>query len=259
MKFVIITDIHLGPEGYWRGILRKINANAKQYLTNFVVKMNNDTKPEFVIVLGDLIEDDNPKKDTENLKYIVSKLSGLNCPVHYVAGNHDLRNVSETELMNIFQQKCLYYSFDSNNIHYIVLFSRVVGKEETRIDGTQLEWLRQELHKTNHKCIVFVHHGLADQSLQGNAWFNEKPEYALIENRNTVRSVLEEQKNVLAVFNSHLHWDKKHVHNSIPYYTIQSFIENEDDKGIASEAYAIVDVSNNKVFVKVEGNYSKEL
>ena len=42
MKFAIITDIHLGAEAYCKGILRKINQEAKTFLDDFVEKMNNN-------------------------------------------------------------------------------------------------------------------------------------------------------------------------------------------------------------------------
>jgi DNA repair exonuclease SbcCD nuclease subunit len=36
MKFAILTDIHLGPEGYFKGVLRKANKNVKVYLDEFM-------------------------------------------------------------------------------------------------------------------------------------------------------------------------------------------------------------------------------
>ncbi len=259
MKFVILTDIHLGPEGYWKEVLRKINQDAKIFLENFIQEMNNNVKPDFVAVLGDLVEDDNPKNDKANIVYIVKALKKLNCPVHYVTGNHDLKNISENELKKLFKQKKLFYFFDSNNFHFIVLFSKVFRKDEYRIviPDDQIYWLKQDLKKSDKRCIIFIHHGLADQKLKGNPWFEGRPERCLIKNRKEIRNILEKSNKVLAVFNSHLHWDKKTTHKAIPYFTIQSLVENEEDKGIASEAYAVVNISDNKVKVEVGGNYSK--
>jgi hypothetical protein len=63
----------------------------------------------------------------------------------------------------------------------------------------------------------------------------------------------------VAVFNGHLHRNHLDIHDNIPYYTIQSFTENEDDKGIPSEAYAIVDIEASSSKVNILGNYPKEL
>ena len=69
MKFAILTDIHLGPEGYHKGVLRKMNKDVKFFLDDFIKEMNNNVKPEFVVVLGDLIEDDNEASDRNNINY----------------------------------------------------------------------------------------------------------------------------------------------------------------------------------------------
>lgn len=257
MKFVILTDIHLGPESYFKGVLRKVNKDVKIYLEEFIEEMNSNVKPEFVAVLGDLVEDDNKENDKNNIVYIVKLLKKLECPVYYVAGNHDLRNISEGELAGLFNQNSLYYSFDSSDFHFIVLFSKDIREESILIADEQKKWLENDLNKTDKKCIVFVHHGLADQNLKGNPWFEGKPWLCLVVNRKEIRNILEQSNKALAVFNGHLHWDKKDIHNSIPYFTVQSLVENEDNKGVASESYAIIDIVKDKVDVEIRGKYPK--
>lgn len=259
MKFAILTDIHLGGEKYYKGILRKINKDAKIFLDNFVAEMNNNVQPEFVVVLGDLIEDDNEINDKINIDYIVKLLKQLECPVYYVAGNHDLKNISEDELAKLFNQKKLYYSFDSSRFHFIVLFSRVSEDRTIWIPNEQKEWLKQDLDKTDKKSVVFVHHGLADQDLTGNPWFEGKPKNCLIANRQEIRNIFSVSNKVIASFNSHLHWDKKNIYDNIPYFTIQSLTENEDDKGIASETHAVVNIEDKKINVDIKGNYPKKM
>lgn len=258
MKFVILTDIHLGPENYHNGILRKINKDAKLFLSNFVKEMNTIVRPQFVAVLGDLIQDDNSEADEENIRYVVNSLEKLICPAYYIAGNHDLKNISEGKLAELFKQKRLNYSFNSSDLHFVVLFSKKISEGNIKITKDQIDWLKKDLSDSRKKCIVFVHHGLADQNLKGNPWFEGKPGSCLIDNRKNIRSVLEKSGKVISVFNSHLHWDKKNIHHLIPYFTIQSLTENEADKGIPSEAYAVVNIVNNEVAVNIRGNYPKE-
>jgi len=258
MKFSILTDIHLGSEGYYKSVLRKMNKDVKKFLDDFVSEMNNNIKPEFIVVLGDLIEDDNETNDKKNIDYIVKLLKKLECPVYYVAGNHDLKNISEVELAKLFNQESLYYSFDSDSLHFIVLFSKVLEDRSIWIPDEQKEWLKQDLNKTDRKSIVFVHHGLADQDLTGNPWFENAPEYCLLKNRREIRDLFLTSNKVIAVFNGHLHWNKLDIHNNIPYFTIQSLTENEDNKGIASETHAIVNIEDNKINVDIKGNYPKK-
>jgi len=149
MKFAILTDIHLGPEGFYKGTLRKINSNVKYFLDNFVDDINNDVKPEFVIVLGDLIQEDNAENDKKNLAYIVNLLTKLEYPVYYATGNHDLKNISKDELAKIFRQNSLFYSFNSDSYHFIVLFSKRIRKGYTIIEDDQKNWLENDLKETN--------------------------------------------------------------------------------------------------------------
>lgn len=258
MKFAILTDIHLGLEGYYEGVLRKINRDARKFINSFIKEMNDTVKPDFVVVLGDLIEDDNRERDMENISYVADRLTELKCPVYYVAGNHDLKNISEKKLRELLKLESLYYSFDYDNFHFIVLYSKTVEEDKIRIPENERFWLINDLEESDKNCIVFVHHSLADQDLEGNPWFEGRPKHCLVGNRNQVRNILEESGEVMAVFNSHLHWDRKDIHNGIPYFTIQSLVENEEDRGIASEAYAVVNLEDGDIQVEVKGNYSKK-
>lgn len=94
--------------------------------------------------------------------------------------------------------------------------------------------------------------------MTGNPWFEGKPKNCLIANRTEIRNIFSTSNKVIASFNSHLHWDKQDIHDNISYFTIQSLTENEDDKGIASETHAVVNIEGNKIDVDIKGNYSKK-
>ncbi len=258
MRFVVLSDIHIGPEGYYKGILRRVSKDVKIFLDDFVEDMISNVKPDFIVVLGDLINDVNSLVDKQNIDYIVKLLKKVGCPVYYVVGNHDLKNISDVEFLNLLGHGSLYYSFDVGDYHFVVLYSVVLDDQTIVVPEEQVKWLRRNLNETDKQSIVFVHHGLAEHNLHGNPWFEGKPKNCLIANREEVRDVLSESNKVVASFNGHLHWNRYHVHDNIPYFTIQSFTENEDNKGIASEAYAVVDVEDDKISVDVKGNYPKK-
>jgi 3',5'-cyclic-AMP phosphodiesterase len=259
MRFVILSDIHLGPEESYKGIVRKISRNVKPKLDNFIEEMNQKTKPGFVMVLGDLIQDENQAADKENVTYLAERMRALECPVYYAAGNHDLRNLSEQEFSGLLSMERLFYSFDEGSYHFIVLFSkRYEDGIRFHIPEEQVKWLKEDLKESDRECIIFVHYGLADQDLAGNPWFEGRPEKCLIKNREEVRGILSKSGKVIAAFNSHLHWDRMHLHDGIPYFTIQSFVENEQDKGVPSEAYALVQLSEQAIEVNIKGIYQKK-
>lgn len=257
MRFAIISDIHLGLENQYQNV--PSDKNIKSYLNNFVEEMNINVKPEFVIVLGDLIEDFNKINDQININYITNLFQKLKCAVYYVAGNHDLKNISKMEFVKIVEQNNLYYSFDKNNFHFIVLFSEETKDTESFISNKQMDWLKTDLSKTNKQSIVFVHHCLSNQNLTGNPWFKGMPKKCLVSNRDEVREIISSSNKVIAVFNGHLHWNKKNTHRDIPYFTINSLSDNANEKKIASEAYAVVNIENDTINVDVKGNYPKKL
>ncbi|MFA5791637.1 MAG: metallophosphoesterase [Candidatus Paceibacterota bacterium] len=254
MKFAIISDIHIGEEKEHKGIIRKMSRYSLEFISAFINKMNSEIKPFFVINLGDTINDINYNVDVKNLKIVISNFKQLNCPMYHLVGNHEQKTIKIKELEKLLNHKPLFYSFDQADYHFIVLFSE---RKNLSIEDNQKNWLKTDLEKTTRKSIIFVHHALADQDLTGNFWFEENPERALIINRKEIRKILEDSKKVIAVFNGHLHWNRMDVHNNIPYFNIQSLVENFQNKDIPSNSYAVVKLTNELIDVDIKGTDSQ--
>ncbi|MBU1323387.1 hypothetical protein KKE75_05015, partial [Patescibacteria group bacterium] len=102
--------------------------------------------------------------------------------------------------------------------------------------------------------IIFSHYGLAEDDMKNNFWFESKPHYALIKNRLDVRKILEKSGKVVAVISGHQHWNRIHVHNNIPYFTVTSLIENFKNDGIPAAAYTIINLNKQQIIVDIQGN-----
>lgn len=255
MKFTIISDIHIGPLGYSdERVLRKLTNHSEELLSEFVQRMNKEIHPQFVVQLGDVIEDDNPENDKTNFKKAIDGLSKLQCPVYNVVGNHDLVSQTEDDLLELFGRKKLYGSSDEGSYHLIFLFSDDRDDILPIISDEQREWLEADLKKTEKPTIVFIHHSLADQDLTGNFWFEGLPDRCLVGNRKEIRKILEESGKVVAVVNGHLHWNKMDVHNGIPYFNVQSLVEDVHGDGVPSSSYTIVNINDELITVDVVGN-----
>jgi alkaline phosphatase len=255
MKFAVLADLHFGPDGYWNDKKRTIHKTFRKDLRNFIKEVNSSVKLSFVIALGDLIAGENKIKDIRGINKTRRILSKLKSQVYHLVGNHDLKNISEKEFLKLINQQSSYYSFDKEDYHFIVLDTLSKKNKSLNIDQTQLAWLKRDLASTKKKTIIFTHYSLADQDLKGNPWFEGAPDFCLVKNRKEVRKILEDSKKVLAVINGHLHWNNKKIHKGIPYFTIQSLVENEGDKGIGTGAYAIVELKKNKISIDVKGRY----
>jgi hypothetical protein len=264
MKFAIINDIHLGPidKGYKDGVQRKLMGKAEELVRNFVKLMNQQEKPEFVINLGDSIEDVNNKdQDIKFFKQVITLLDDLIMPTYWTIGNHDVRSINQNDIANLLGYDKMYYSFDHSNYHFVLLSFEMTGNHtenlheiRAEIADKQLGWLQDDLNSTDKPTVVCIHYGVTEDNMKGNFWFEGEPEYALLGNRKKLREVLEDHSNVIAVFNAHQHWNRMHVHNGIPYFTLTSLVENFKNDGIPSGAHTIVNLNSDRILVEVKGN-----
>jgi hypothetical protein len=219
--------------------------------------MSHEVKPDIVVNLGDVIEDESEELDELRYRQFLGLLTGLPCPVRHVVGNHDSVHLSDTRLAELLGTQELYQSVDVAGVHLVVLRSVERKDRDVRLPEAQLAWLEADLAQTALPCVVCIHHPLSDMDLTGNRWFEKAPHICRVANRREVRALLEQSGKVRAVFNGHAHWNHLDVVNGIPYVTLQSLIENVDDDapGRAAAAHAVVDVSAKRLVIDVFGEH----
>jgi len=122
MRFALISDEHFGPNAFFEGKLRKLTAQAPELCRAFVERMNQEVKPDLVVNLGDVIEDESHARDLEHYGQFIEILSHLESPVLHVAGNHDQVNLSDDDLRRLWQHEGeLHYGKDVAGVHFSVL------------------------------------------------------------------------------------------------------------------------------------------
>jgi 3',5'-cyclic AMP phosphodiesterase CpdA len=157
--FVMIADTQLGMHASDR------NFEQETASYEFAVATINRLKPEFVIVLGDLVNKVEDEGQIREFLRISRKIDPF-IPLYYVAGNHDVGNIPTPELVaayrKIFGRD--YYSFREGLIYGIVLNSSLmVAPQNVEADyDAQLSWLKKELETAKNSdsrhIIVFQHH-----------------------------------------------------------------------------------------------------
>lgn len=251
-KLAFISDTHIGPTGYFRGIRRKLTEYAEPYLAEFAQHVAEQGDYAFVVQLGDLIEDMNPESDRSNYATGCALLAQSGVPVHNVLGNHDTARLTADELLALNQRPAHFYSFDVDGAHFVVLHTQHAGG--LALPSAQVDWLRADLAAAAKPTVVFAHHSFADQDLIGNPWFEGAPEQCLADNREDVRALLRESGHVVAVVNGHLHWNHVDWHDDIPYITVQSATENCDNLGTPAHAWGVVEVDSRGFRLEQFGN-----
>jgi predicted phosphodiesterase len=174
-------------------------------------------QPAFAISCGDFQDG---KLKVEDLKVLYQEYKDtvkalFKRKVYLTMGNHEIGDLPEHEKFFSDELGKLYYSFDYENCHFIILDSEIVG-QTSRITGDQLVWLKDDLRKSKSAGHIFV--------------FFHKPMYPVdgqlgksIDKYPAERDALHQlfkDNHVTAVFTGHEHTFNQHVRDGVRYLII---------------------------------------
>jgi len=261
MELLLFADVHRGIPNWCMQQTEQITQTDNAILK----KMNKiiwETKPNIVVILGDLIIEWKweCKKNIKNIKKVKAQISNKNpeTKIVIVAGNHDFRwmNTNQQKLANALDIDKLYYSFDEDNYHYIVLFSKEDEKtKKSTISKKQLKRLKKDLGNTMKECIVLVHHGMDEDHLS-ESFFDGNKEKWLISNRGEVIDIFEKSGKVAFVTNGHLHWIWTTTKTKgITYCTVPAVVKDFKNKSAKNIPYTLVSIIQNNDESKINVNF----
>lgn len=256
LRLAFVTDIHFGPAAYHDGKLRKLTHHAEPLLRRALTSMLDGPQPDLLVNLGDDVEDESRAVDLERYARCQEILREPGLPLVNVAGNHDTIHMGRDDLNRFWGRTGpLHHAFDHGGHRIVVMHTFERKDVDCAIPAPQLEWLEGELSRTRLPVVILMHHSAADQDLSSSRWFGKRPELALVKERAAFRRILERSGKVRAVFNGHVHRNDFTVHANIPFFTIQSLVENLDDDapGRAAGAWALATIDGKRVEVTVYG------
>ncbi len=255
LRFGITTDSHYAnrpSEGtrFYRQSLDKMQE---------FINMMNKEKVDFIIHLGDFKDEDINRKEADTLFYlkemesVYGKFKG---PRFHCIGNHDVDSITKKQFLENIDNTGIsknesYYSFDSNNFHFIVLdanfnkdgtdhfFKEGSNWQDTNLTQKQIDWLKMDLKKTNRPIIVFCHHPLFEYYHKGNKYH--------INDYEIVQDILENSGKVLAAFQGHVHNETYQEINNIHYVTQFGMIDYD---GLENNSFAIVELTETDITIK---------
>ncbi len=152
--------------------------------------------------------------------------------MHYVLGNHDLYELSKAEFLTAVGQEDAYYSFDLADFHFVILdaeyndpdesdFDHVFMRVKCRIPVAELEWLRNDLAKTDLPTVVYVHQPF-------DAEFDASAGGPPVVNNAEVRQILSDSGVVIAVFQGHDHGNLYTEIDGIHYVTFAAMVDHTE-------------------------------
>jgi hypothetical protein len=151
---VQITDTHLGRK----------ESRASEHLKR-IGDAINELHPAFVLVTGDLTDDNYPRDHEE----YVTLIDRIGVPTFSVGGNHDNGGkVYNGHADQLLYYGVPYYSFDFGDHHYIG-----IDNASRLFDEEQVAWIKKDLSVAMPRAARFLFgHALYLQSKEDEQWFH---------------------------------------------------------------------------------------
>lgn len=263
MKIILFSDLHYFAGDIDKAIFstsKKLVKYALPMLDRLTEKANEDYKADIVINLGDSIQDTtNHDKDIEALAFIFGKLKKINCPCYSILGNHDLKMMdSVAEVEEVLGHESTF-SIDADGYHLVFLTTEVRAELGTERGGCYkaqymsekgLRWLIDDLDNNSLPTLIFTHYALAeDPEINDECMF--------MKNREDVKKILRENKNVKAVFSGHQHIQKTVLEDGLTYYLVGSMIACTEIPDTPAGIYMEIDLEKERITVN-ERRITKE-
>lgn len=232
LRIGLITDIH-GHKASWDGQRKKLAAAVETFRRCGV---------DCIVELGDRIKEASREDDADMMRGIRAALLEAGTPVYHLFGNHDVIYLPKQEQNELLDKQGDYEMVVRSGCRLILLDS-TEGVSGGPISQEQLTWLQQAIEEASpsETVLVFCHHPLDVPDVTGHSYFESRPREAAAANAEEVRGILARTGRVAAVFHGHLHRWQESRWDGIPYVTLPSFTDDEDER-FPSGGFAIVEV-----------------
>jgi len=212
LNFVHISDTHIHPsEDYiksYADYTPRIGAEA-------LVKAINDlpVAPDFVLHTGDVAYDPDPEAYTA----VVDILSQIQCPIHYLAGNHDEATALQQIVMGRGESDTLtplHFDFEHGGVQFVGVDSNGPAEPPAGfIIESQLDWLDGICSADDERPLVIATH---HNPVHGHIPWLEN--WMGIQNADDLhRILLKAKERLLGVFFGHIHQNVHVMQDGILY------------------------------------------
>ncbi len=185
-SFAVMGDPHFNDDEIY-----------EQIFPNILGKVYNlDTKPEFVIILGDGVENGSSFQYYSYYEYLSSWMDSTGIPVFNLPGNHDFENFSAFLNYLSYIDQDLDYYFDYGENRFVMINNvNSITSSNYYITSNQIDTVNQWLLDFHGKKFAFAHIPLIRDFYSSGL-----DNYGFEELLNTF-----EAQDVSAYFNGHIH------------------------------------------------------
>jgi 3',5'-cyclic AMP phosphodiesterase CpdA len=230
MKLVQISDLHIG------GLFKRDTFNT------IVKEVNDDIRPDVIIISGDLT-DDGLLFQFEQARKEINRFS---CPNLIVfPGNHDYRHTGYLLFKKFFPFTKQIYEFD-DNIVVVTLGTARPDRDEGEVGHRQNLWMEETLSKYDNvkTKIVAMHHHLI--AIPDTGYTNV---VGILDAGDTLRACLESNVDLVLCGHKHRPWVWNLGSLKIAYAGTACSWRY---RGVFEDTYNIIDVRNGKIEIDIK-------
>lgn len=209
MKLAVVNDIRVGKSLEHNGRVRASSHLVEDMLPSFLKEIMEQHSPDALINLGDLIRSEERNIDLQKYSRLINNFEELDVPVIHLLGNHELKEMSLEEIVNIWHEQGFNQkSYGSNEIGDFILIW--LGMEldsndhRTRfLPADQMNWLKDQLKQINRPTVIFTHCAIDDHDVNGNFFYeasdNRSKKALFLENQQEIRKIISSSNSVIFV------------------------------------------------------------
>ena len=230
MQFVQISDLHIGG-------LFKQNA-----LNTIVEEVNNDLKPDAVIISGDLTDEGL----IFQFQQARTEINKFNCPNLIVfPGNHDYRHTGYLLFKKFFPSSKQIYEFDDDDVVVLTVGTARPDRDEGEVGHRQNLWIEETLSKyVNKTKIVAMHHHLI--AIPDTGYANV---VGILDAGDTLRACLESKVDLVLCGHKHRPWLWNLGSLKIAYAGTACSWRY---RGVFEDTYNIIEIKDGKINIDIK-------
>ena len=252
VKICLVTDIHHGENNY----------SGKYNNALPLIKKFNDFcdhhKPDYVIELGDRINDSIYEKDFELESEVAAAFSQNKFKIFHINGNHDRDNLSFEDNSKIFNQK------EESEFLELKEFNLAIWRAEVKMENTNnfrgihirdsdLKWLKNICANSKKPLLIFSHIPLSGRSQIGNVFFENNEALSKYTCSGEIRNILKQSINATFCFSGHIHQNTYTQVDGISHFTQQSLTETYVKEDQTTNSMGLIELGENLTW-EVFGN-----
>src|SRR5215218_11286656 len=229
MKFVQISDLHIG------GLFKQDAFNT------IVQEVNNDLKPDAIIISGDLTDDGL----LFQFQQARTEINKFNCPNLIIfPGNHDYRHTGYLLFKKFFPSSKQIYEFD-DDIVVLTLGTARPDRDEGEVGHRQNVWMEDILNRHDGKMkIVVMHHHLI--AIPDTGYANV---VGILDAGDTLRACLESKVDLVLCGHKHRPWIWNLGSLKIAYAGTASSWRY---RGVFDDTYNIINIQDRKIEIDIK-------